>query len=190
MIRRALALCALILGAAAPLVQMGDAAPERDAAAMTAEREADEVTAIQVARWIREHKSGLRVIDLRPAADFKSYHIPGSVNRSLQTVVSRDASVDDTVVLLADNGSHADEARARIHHDSNGKVFILRGGIDEWLAEVMNPVLSTTATPEQERAFEEQAALSRYFGGQPRRGDVEKRKSAADRITSMRRRGC
>jgi rhodanese-related sulfurtransferase len=190
MIRRALALCALILGAAAPLVQVGDAAPERDAAAMKAEREADEVTAIQVARWIREHKSGLRVIDLRPAADFESYHIPGSVNRSLQTVVSRDASAENTVVLLADNGPHAVEARARIRQDSKATIYILRGGIDEWLAEVMNPALATKATPEEERAFEEQAALSRYFGGQPRRGDVEKPKSATERITTMRRRGC
>jgi hypothetical protein len=46
--------------------------------ARTVEREDDHVTAIELARWIRDKRQGLRIVDVRDSAAFRDYHIPGA----------------------------------------------------------------------------------------------------------------
>jgi rhodanese-related sulfurtransferase len=131
---------------------------------------AKHVTALELARWIRDRKPGLRVIDLRPAADFETYHVPGA-QRVLATF-----QPDQTLVLISDGGAHAAQAWVFVRTMGHRNVYFLRGGINEWLDDVMNP-----NGPSQEAA-----ALSRYFGGVPRSRDVKRPNTA----TAVRRRGC
>ena len=49
-------------------------------------------------------------------------------------------------------------------------VYFLRGGLYEWVAEVMNPTLRAGASEEERKVFEERAAIGKYFGGTPRIG--------------------
>jgi hypothetical protein len=51
-------------------------------------------------------------------------------------------------------------------------VYFLRGGVREWLDEVMSPTLEPDAGPAARAAFQRVASLSRYFGGVPRIGGV------------------
>jgi rhodanese-related sulfurtransferase len=128
------------------------------------------VTALELARWIRDRKPGLRVIDLRPAADFETYHVPGAQR------VPATFQPDETLVLISDGGAHAAQAWVFVRTMGHRNVYFLRGGINEWLDDVMNP-----NGPSQEAA-----ALSRYFGGVPRGRDVKRPNTA----TAVRRRGC
>jgi rhodanese-related sulfurtransferase len=130
---------------------------------------ASDVTALELAMWIRDRKPGLRVIDLRDAADFETYHVPGSQR------LPATFQPDDTVVLVSERAS-AGRVRAAMRTMGRRNVYLLRGGIDEWLDNVMNP----------NGASQEAAALSRYFGGVPRTGRGNRPVSA----TAMRRRGC
>jgi 3-mercaptopyruvate sulfurtransferase SseA len=77
------------------------------------------------------------------------------------------------------------------------QVYFLRGGLGDWMDEVLNPTISPEASAQQKQAFEATAELSRYFGGQPRIGERTKPAKAADdepevaaMVERARRRGC
>jgi hypothetical protein len=61
-------------------------------------------------------------------------------------------------------------------------VYFLRGGVNEWLEDVINPTLRANALAKDSIAFDGVSALSRYFGGTPRVGEPTGLKT--------RRRGC
>lgn len=135
--------------------------------ARTVAREEDHVTAVELARWIRDRRPGLRVIDVRDARAFDEYHVPGAERRTVEELATLAVSPDETVVLYSEGGTHAAQGWFLLRARGLSRVWFLRGGIYEWSTEVLDPRLPKDATPEQRRAFGEAAALSRWFGGQP-----------------------
>ena len=73
-----------------------------------------EVTATQLMQWIKEHKPGLQIIDMRSKAEFDAFHVPTS--RWRQPV----GSGSIVVVVTNDLTSVAPDS------------YVLRGGVDEW----------------------------------------------------------
>lgn len=176
MTHRALAAAALLLGVLALFVgspyrtQQNTIDVQRLATQVA--REEDHVTAIELAAWIKDRKPGLRVIDLRTAAEFDEYHLPGAEQIPLDQLLSSTRfAKDDTLVLISDGGAHAAQAWVFLRALGYEHVYFLRGGLGEWLDDVMNPPKTT--------------ALSRYFGGTARGDDA-----TADTVAKMRRRGC
>ncbi len=89
------------------------------------------VDPMQLASWIKDGKSGLEIVDTRSAQEFATVHVPGS-----QNVKS--------------------EPRGAIVVHADGAVYLLRGGIDGWVNNVLK---ARRPTP-----------LTRYFGGVRRGG--------------------
>jgi rhodanese-related sulfurtransferase len=104
-----LALTALVLGALAPFA--GSPYQRR------------EVSAIELAFWIKDRKPGLRVIDLRSQEDFDAFHIPTSVRA---TPSSFHANADETIVIAGGDAAKID----------GPNVYVLRGGVLAWVNEV------------------------------------------------------
>jgi rhodanese-related sulfurtransferase len=157
---RYLARAALLLAILAPVAgsPYRSAHAAVDVAAMGAPiaGERDHVTALELAAWIRDRKPRLHVLDLRTAAEFGEYQIPGATRVPLESLAGLSFPHDDTIVLYSGGG--ADEAQASVLLRALGysDVHFLRGGLTEWIDEVAAP-----ATPTD---------LSRYFGGAaPRR---------------------
>lgn len=149
--------------------------------------EKDHITALELAEWIRGRRPGLRIIDLRSSGDFDTYHLPRAENLSIESVVSTPFRPDETVVLISDGGAHAAQAWVLLQTLGHRNVYLLRGGLGEWLAEVMNPVLPVNASPEATAAFRRASELSRYFGGVPRNAPAVPSQPDA---TAVQRRGC
>jgi rhodanese-related sulfurtransferase len=126
------------------------------------------IAPVELAEWIRDRKPHLRVVDVRAEAEFDEYHMP----RAERLTPATTFAPDDTIVLVA-GGS----VRAR-------NVFVLRGGVQAWIDEVLNPTITADATPAARAAYERASIVSRYFGGVPR--VVDKRPA----LHSVRRRGC
>ena len=172
---RYLAGSALLLGALA--VVAGSPRLEHNARfdvnglAAAVERESDHVSAIELARWIKEQRKDLRVIDVRDSASFDAYHIPKAELIDLETLVRTPFKRDETLVLYSDGGAHAAQAWVFLRAMGHERVYFLRGGLYEWLDEVMSPALSPIATDSMQAEFETVAEISRYFGGVPRIGD-------------------
>ena len=133
----------------------------------TVAREEDHVTALELAQWIKERRRGLRVLDVRSPEEFETYHLPNAEHLALDSVTSTPFRADETLVLYSEGGAHAAQAWVFLRALGYRNVFFLRGGVYEWLEQVMNPTLADT-TPAARDAFAHAAVLSRYFGGVPR----------------------
>ena len=168
---RALAVMALALGLLAMIA--GDPARARTgrvdvtAPARAAEQQADRISAIDLARMIRDRTPGVRVIDLRSPEEFAAYRIPGAERMSLTEVADVRLDGDQTAVLYAGDGTDAAQGWALLRARGHDRVFVLRGGLVAWVDEVMDARLPADASESERAAFREIAEVSRYFGGQP-----------------------
>jgi rhodanese-related sulfurtransferase len=138
-----------------------------DALARTVEAEQDHVTAVELAAWIRDRKPGLR-----GAEDFAAFHLPTAENLSLTGLTRAPIRPDETVVLYSEGGTHAAQGWFFLRARGIEHVYFLRGGLYEWMTEVVNPTLPADASPARRAEFARTAELSRYFGGVPRIGGV------------------
>ena len=153
--------------------------------------EADHVTAVELARWIRDRKPALRVIDIRDSAEFDEYHIPRAERLPIEAVVKTSFKPGETIVLYSGGGAHAAQAWVLLKARGEKDVFFLRGGVAEWLDEVMNARIPANATGEAREEADSVAALSRYFGGVPRQVDsVVPIQSFKAMTARVRGRGC
>jgi rhodanese-related sulfurtransferase len=182
-----------------------------DALARAVRNEDDHVTAIELAGWIKGRRDRLRIIDVRSAGEYEEFHIPTAERIAIDSLASARFASDETIVLYSEGGPHAAQAWVFLRALGYDRVFFLRGGIYEWLEQVMNPTLGANASRADSAAFTSVAAISRYFGGTPHigvarelddaialpvahadsaapRGDLHARNAGA--IAKIRRRGC
>src|SRR5262245_48297731 len=108
------------------------------ALARAVEREEDHVDAVELARWIRDRKPGLRVIDIRSAKEHAEYSIPGSEQIALTDLV--DAAIDPgaTVVLYSEGGTHAAQGWFLLRARGIEHAYFLRGGLYDWITDVID----------------------------------------------------
>ena len=169
----ALSALAAFVGSPEPRQSQG---ASRQALASEIEHETDHVTALELAEWIRERRPGLRVLDVRADSEYAAYHIPGAEHTTLGVLAATKFSQSETLVLYSEGGAHAAQAWVLLRSAGVRNVFFLRGGVLEWLDDVMNPVVASE--------------LTRYFGGVPRLTAVPIPGAGAPVIASMRRRSC
>jgi rhodanese-related sulfurtransferase len=161
-----LAIAAVVAGALA--VVAGNATrPSRSAIdvaelARVVEHEEDHVTATELARWIRDDKRGLRVLDVRSDSEFAELHIPGARRVPLSELARMPVDPAATYVLYSEGGTHAAQGWFLLRARGVRDVFFLRGGLYEWLDEVMTPRVSS-AVPQADR--DSIRALAMWFGG-------------------------
>ena len=204
---RALAAVAAVLAVLAFIAREPTAASlggvDVPALARIVEHESGDVTALEVARWIREGRRGLRVVDLRSATEYDGYHIPGAESLSLTELSEGRFAPDETVVLYDEDGTQAATGRLLLRAAKVENVYFVVGGLTAWIEQVIEATLASSASPAERTAFEDVAELSRYFGGTPRilepgdelraTGDGRRPTSgtqAVNAVARVRRRGC
>lgn len=200
---------ALVLGVAAAFVGTPSPAPEPargarvdvGALARQIDREEDHVTALELAAWIRDRKPGLRVLDVRSDTEFAAYHVPSAARLPLAAIDTLRPRAGETLVLYSEGGAHAAQAWVLLRAAGFDRVYFLRGGLLDWMEDVMNPVLGADTSRVARAADERAASLSRYFGGVPRAAPpgsavpmpaspLPTTPRAADVVARTRRRGC
>jgi rhodanese-related sulfurtransferase len=136
-------------------------------------------------------------VDVRDSADFEDYHIPVAERIPLDSLAHSKFKPGETVVLYSGGGAHAAQGWVFLKALGNENVFFLRGGVDEWLEEVMNPQFPRNAPPAEKVEMDSIAALSRYFGGVPRQVDSlvipkrgDEKSSWHATVAKVRGRGC
>lgn len=196
---RALAVVAAALGLLAALsgTSRRSVGGNIDVAALARdiEHEDDHVTAMELAAWIRDRKPGLRVLDIRSDSAFQEFHIPSAERVPLSALAAMRPAGSETLVLYSEGGAHAAQGWVLLRSIGFSNVYFLRGGLLDWMDDVMNPALADStgnATADSTRAHH--AALSRYFGGVPRVGATPAlpagKSTAASAVERVRRRGC
>jgi rhodanese-related sulfurtransferase len=195
-LHRVLAAAAIALAGLAAVVDVPEA-PSRVAEVSSGDGgsadvfTARKVDAIRLAAWIREGSRDLRVLDLRGDSAFRTQHVPSAEAADfagLDTLARRD---DETVVLYTNDDVRDAQAWANLAARGHKDAYVLDGGMDAWLDEVMEPALRGDSA-------DYVAALSRYFGGVPRANDAHGRAvtprvapaAATDEFGETGRRGC
>jgi rhodanese-related sulfurtransferase len=162
------------------------------------EHEDDHVTALELAQWIRDRKPGLRVLDVRSDSEYSAYHIPSAERMPLPTLAKLPPNETETLVLYSEGGAHAAQGWVLLRATGHRNVYFLRGGLLDWMEDVMSPALPADSSRVRV------AALSRYFGGTPRAGVAPlplggatapragqpTATTAASAVARLRRRGC
>jgi rhodanese-related sulfurtransferase len=196
--RRWMASAAALAGALAPLAGSpyraargaSPVAPRLDVAALAREvaDQADHVSAVELATWIRARRPGLRVIDVRTASEYAAFHIPSAEHVPLEQLAATQFGPGETVVLYSELGVHGGQAWVLLRALGHRRVLFLRGGLVEWLDDVMSPAIAADAPPEAQAKFAAVAELSAWFGGTPRR--IATGPAAVAPGAAARRRGC
>lgn len=126
----------------------------------------DEVSAVDLAVWIRERRDGLLVLDAREAGENADPGVPGA--RRMAQIAGEGAQTGLIVVYAESQLDDAvfDPLRRRF---PDATLRRLRGGLQAWTGDVLYPSIRADAPARIRDAFAERAALGRYFGGTPRR---------------------
>jgi rhodanese-related sulfurtransferase len=163
---------ALVLAALAAFAGTPDRARNArvdvDDLARVVEHEEDHVSAIELAEWIRERRPRLRIVDIRSSADFDAFHVPTAERIPLGELTKTPFRRDETIVLYSEGGTHAAQGWFFLRALGYSRVYFLRGGLYEWLDDVVNPTIPATVGDSAKKAFSRVSDLSRYFGGAPR----------------------
>ena len=180
----------LVLGAGAAIAAPRAGSGRVDVAqlARIVAREDDHVTALELAQWLRSKRENLRVIDIRAIPEFDSLHIPTAEQAAIDTLDRIRFTPRETIVLYSEGGAHSAQAWVFLRALGHENVFFLRGGIHEWIGEVLSPGLPVDATDAERERFTKASELSKYFGGLPRVGVTREEK--AETVAQIRRRGC
>jgi hypothetical protein len=136
--------------------------------ALVVEQEVDHVTPTELAAWIVEGRADYRLIDLRTATEFASYHIPTAENAELTALADYPLERNEKIVLYSEGGIHAAQAWLLLRAQGYAGVYTVLGGLDGWKDEVLFPALPADAGPAARARFERAAALARFFGGEAR----------------------
>jgi rhodanese-related sulfurtransferase len=168
------------------------------------EQEEDHVTAVELAKWIRDGVA-LRVLDIRSEQEFDELHIPGAARVPLAEIARMTLDSSATYVLYSEGGTHAAQGWFLLRARGLENVYFLRGGLYEWLEQVMSPRVPASM-PQVER--DSIRALTMWFGGKMEVVDsaaagstatrsaldgplaVPRERDTRDEIRKVRRRAC
>jgi rhodanese-related sulfurtransferase len=124
------------------------------------------------------------VLDVRSATEFDAYHVPSAERMALGTLVTLAPKDDETIVLYSEGGAHAAQGWVLLRSSGHRHVYFLRGGLLDWMDDVMSPALPSDSSRARI------AALSRYFGGVPRAGTLPLPATTGSAVARTVRRGC
>ena len=136
--------------------------------ALDAGTKADHVWPAQLADWLIEGRNDFLLVDVREAAEFAAYHIPGAVNVPLAAISGDLASRNERIVFYSDGGIHAAQAWLLLRSLGFDRAYLLFGGLEEWKDSVLFPKAPLADAPAKEQIdFARRAAVAKHFGGAP-----------------------
>lgn len=126
-------------------------------------------TADQVARFVVSEDSTVRLIDLRPANEFSSFSIPGSINIPYGEFLKNDPrsflTAGNVKNIFYSNGNlDANYALVIAGGMNFENVYVMKGGLNEWFTTVMNSSFSGGRITARENAlFETRTRAKNMF---------------------------
>jgi rhodanese-related sulfurtransferase len=137
------------------------------------ETETDHINVDTLADWIIKGKSDFRLVDVRSAKEFETYHIPSSENIPVASLFDGGLQRNEKIILYSEGGIHAAQAWFLLKAQKYHNVYILRDGLAEWKDRILFPSMGENASPEEKAAFEKSKAVSKFFGGTPQTGATD-----------------
>lgn len=168
-----LALVALLLGAGAFAIGQPTSGArvtiDTQELAALVQGEVDHVTPTELADWLIAGRSDFRLIDLRDATDFATYHVPSAERLAVSDLPAASLPRNERIVLYSAEGIHSAQAWFFLKAQRYPAVYILLGGLKAWQEEVLFPIQpAAAASPAELAAFARVVEIAQHFGGGPR----------------------
>lgn len=127
------------------------------------------LTPDQVARLIVNEDSALLLIDLRPAAEFSQFTIPGAINIPYEEMLKKDpqtylGSGDFKNVFFSNGDLKSGYAVVIAGGLGYKNCYLMKGGMNEWFSTIMNSTFTGGKISAKENAlFETRFKARRLF---------------------------
>jgi rhodanese-related sulfurtransferase len=131
--------------------------------------ESNSFTADQVARFVITEDSTVQIIDLRPAEEYNSFNIPGSVNLPYEKFLDKDPGIylnkGNLRTIFYSNGDQDACYALTIARGLKYKnTYVMKGGLNEWYNTVMNSSFTGGRISARENAlFETRTRARKLF---------------------------
>ena len=127
------------------------------------------VAPLDLADWIIQGRSDVRLIDLRSDGEFQRYHIPTAENLPVERLAEAALGRQEKVVLYSSTDLIAAQAWLLLRSQGFTGVSLLEGSLPQWNEQVLSPVLPEDPTVDQARTARLKSICA-FFGGSPRTG--------------------
>ncbi len=132
---------------------------------------AEMVIADDVAHWLISKDPSLQLIDVRTPDEYQKFHLEGSLNIPLSTILSSENRdyVDQGIkmnVLYSNGTIGSHQAWMILRQLGFENNYVLQGGLNYWFDTIMNPQApSVTSADEEFAKYDFRKAASGVFGG-------------------------
>lgn len=147
----------------------------------------------QITQRIIENDPSLMLIDLRPASQFKTFSLPGSMNIPTDSVLSS-TNVEifnqpgKDKVFYANSDLTAEMAWMLCSRFSLKRIYVMKGGLSEWFQTIIEPksipVTASSADLELQRF---RNAARQYFTGAGQTSIVPAAVQTGEKVTVTRK---
>lgn len=124
----------------------------------------DHISPTDLARELMAATGDVAVVDLRPAAEYAVWHLPGAHNLTVPQVCGEQgarlfAARPRLVVLYSNGPAHPGQAWVELRRQGRTNVVVLDGGLDEFKSRVLTPP-SLRPDADEATARSEQASFA------------------------------
>ncbi|GAB4313477.1 MAG: hypothetical protein Kow00127_04540 [Bacteroidales bacterium] len=125
----------------------------------------------QIADRIIKQDPSLLLVDVRPEDEYSSWSLPGALNIPLDRLLEQESLeqidlVGYDVVFFSNGDVWADQAWMLATREGLKNLFIMKGGLNKWFDELMQPKMpEETASKEEFERYEFLVAARNYFLG-------------------------
>ena len=129
------------------------------------------ITPDELAHDLVNRDPSLKIVDVRAAADFEEFALPGAINvpcdqmSKMEAVLGFDPAKYQ--VIFYSNSSHlADKAWFICRSQGYRNTFVLKGGLNAWVGDILHPMKpDETASVAVQAQYDMRLAMRHYFLG-------------------------
>ncbi len=135
------------------------------------------VTTDQVARAIIEGDPTILIVDTRSSDQYEAFNLPGSVNIPLKELIDSTGIIDEKwenylgiegmyVAFYSNGDVFADQAWVLCTRLGIRDLFVMKGGLNNWVETILKPEPPAQTAPSEEFAlYDFRKGASMHFGG-------------------------
>jgi rhodanese-related sulfurtransferase len=148
------------------------------------------LTTDQIADRLVNEDPSLTLIDVRGFYDYDEFSLPGAINVPLEEILLEDwqeyfEQTGKDVVLYSNADILADQAWILLKRKEYNRIFVLRGGVNEWFRTIINPPIPSPTDPQEAMdLYQFRRGARQYFLGG---GLVEMPEVEAEQVTVTRK---
>lgn len=147
------------------------------------ENQMNKITGMELADWIIQGKADFRVIDIRPAKEYKEYHIPVAENFTSSQLYKATFLPTEKLIICGDDGVQTAQGWFILKSKRYKAVYILDGGMKKWENEILFPKIPENQTGDKLAYYNKVKEVSKFFGGNPSEGtNVQATKTVMPKI--------